>query len=283
MQDDEFNPFDIENLSRIRSVRIDNQVTSNDIKNWFDLTFASRGWIVYRIQGVENVGSLAVPLEFLQGIVGYINRNSDQVWVAPMGQVAAYIEMRSVAVPYVRNVERFRIEVAITDTSNLPDNVTSYPVSAMTKIPELWDNAKATQNNRELNGNFARINNDPWYIYECYLDQGPILLERAELSIASSIKPTVRGPYPNPCTDHILLSVENLPTGTVYWDIFDTRGRLVQHIEHSNPERLDNINVKFDMSRLPPGIYLHRWYIDSASESSINTDIKGEGKIIHLR
>jgi peptidoglycan/xylan/chitin deacetylase (PgdA/CDA1 family) len=71
----------------------------SDYTGWIQYAIAHHSWIVFMIHGVGSTGYEPVPLSVFNGLLQYLDSVSDQVWVAPLGVVAAYYQDPSSIAP----------------------------------------------------------------------------------------------------------------------------------------------------------------------------------------
>lgn len=151
--------------------------TTTDFNAKADEAFASEGWLVYLMHGVDNDrGYSPVSSDTLRANLEYLKRNDCKFWVNTFGNVARYIKERDGAIVKETSSGSKSLTVEITD--NLDNEIFNFPLTVRRTLPKGWLNASVKQNGIEVKNAIIENNSAKYIQFEAIPDGGSIVISK---------------------------------------------------------------------------------------------------------
>jgi peptidoglycan/xylan/chitin deacetylase (PgdA/CDA1 family) len=109
-----------------------------------DLVATQNAWTVFTYHGIETGGYQNISAANFTDQVAALAGRSDDLYIAPYGEIARYIRERDAATASLVSNDGTTITVSVTDT--LDDSVFNIPLTLIIDAPAGWAGAEALQN-----------------------------------------------------------------------------------------------------------------------------------------
>lgn len=153
--------------------------TTEGFKEQMQNVIRSNGWVVFAtwgFQGKNNGNATYSPTDInaIDGALRWAQQNDNDIWVAPLRDVAMYIKERKAA--KIEQTASSNGSMTFGLTHSIADNVSNYdyPLSVRVKLPADWGTVKVTQKYAELES----IVDDGWIYFDAVPNAGSIVVER---------------------------------------------------------------------------------------------------------
>lgn len=180
------------NWAKIPAMTTGNENTiqsKDDFTGQMQNVIRSKGWVVFAtwgFQGKNNGSATYSPTDInaIDGALKWAQQNDNDIWVAPLRDVAMYIKERKVA--KIEQTGSSNGSMTFSLTHSIKDNVSNYdyPLSVRVKLPEDWGTVKVTQEYAELE---SKVDSG-WIYFDAVPNDGNIVVERTGGSAPISIE-----------------------------------------------------------------------------------------------
>jgi oligosaccharide reducing-end xylanase len=152
-----------------------------------DQAVSKNGWAVYMHHGIgSDTHSWAVTsLNEMKKHLDYLDKNRDKIWAETFGNVARYIKERDAVSLTVKSSTNSKITISFTD--NLVDSIYNYPLTIRRPLPDGWEKAAVTQNNKQVEDSIVTINSKKYIMFNAVPDGGDIVIASGEVSISRTV------------------------------------------------------------------------------------------------
>ena len=150
----------------------------DQMKAWTDTVNAHDNiWLVLVIHGVEDYGWEPLKREELVQYFGDVKENEDSVWVATFGDVTKYLRERKAA-QIKSELEGDTIMIRLS--SDLDAAVYDIPLTLKTYLPEGWEGARLSQNERDIHLKIMSDSNGSYVSYSIPSSETEVQLVKLE-------------------------------------------------------------------------------------------------------
>jgi hypothetical protein len=108
-----------------------------------DLVAAQNGWTVFTYHAIETGGYQNIPAATFTDQVAALATRSDDLYIAPVGEVIRYIRQRDAASATVTSNDGTTLILSLTDS--LDDSVYNIPLTLVFDAPSGWTSVEAVQ------------------------------------------------------------------------------------------------------------------------------------------
>lgn len=156
--------------------------TTSGFNSKADQAASSNSWLVWLHHGIgnDNHGYSNTNTDALKQSLDYLASNRDKFWVESFGNVARYIKERDAASLAVKSSTNNKITVSLTD--NLVDSIYNYPLTIRRTLPDGWEKAAVTQNNKSVEDSIVTVNSKKYIMFSAVPDGGDIIITSGEVS-----------------------------------------------------------------------------------------------------
>lgn len=141
-----------------------------------------RGWATFFTHSLGSTradlaSSSSKETAALAKLFTFIKKNRDDLWVGFIGDVALYGQERDTATLSTTNVDASRI--TLTLTSQMDPARFNYPLTIKVRLPDAWQNAKATQDGKPVELTPLHYEGAAYALVKAVPDRGEIVLADA--------------------------------------------------------------------------------------------------------
>jgi hypothetical protein len=171
-------PGNFMNISSIVCGNLGSLKTTENFTKKFEDTAASKGWCVLLFHGIDNDGGYSpVPSPILRETLEYLKTNKDKYWVETFLNVVRYIKERDDVSVKESSKKDESITIQVTDT--LDNAIYNYPVTIRRPLPQGWQSAKVSQNNKAIEASIVETNSVKYVMFDVVPDGGDVVLTKA--------------------------------------------------------------------------------------------------------
>jgi oligosaccharide reducing-end xylanase len=219
--------------------------TASGFNSKADQAASSNSWLVWCHHGVgnDNHGYSNTNTDALKQNLDYLASNRDKFWVESFGNVARYIKERDAVSLTVKNSTNSKITISLTD--NLVDSIYNYPLTIRRPLPDGWEKAAVTQNNKPVEDSIVTVNSKKYIMFNAVPDGGDIVIASGEVSI-SSLVPDFQVANPVILNKSILtLNLVGFSTASnISVSLFNLKGEMITGYTFKN--RITPFSVPFN-------------------------------------
>lgn len=250
-------PTDFLNISSVSCGNQGSVKTARHFKNKANNAFASSGWCVYLLHGVDDDGGYS-PLssDTLRKSLEYLDSNKDKFWVSTFGNVVRYIRERNSVSVAELSLKEDSIIVQVTDT--LEDAIYNIPVSIRRPLPVNWVSARASQNGQELETKTVEIETERYIIFNAVPDYGDVIIVKSnalaiqEINVNQKEETGLKAWFNH---DKLLFIVPGTSSENLNGRLFNIMGVDVSNI-FTVDERKQVASIRLSGHKYQPGIYV---------------------------
>lgn len=169
------------NAGMLGSPRYDNDATKfNAIA---DQAAQKNNWAVTCHHGIggDSHSWATTNLNEMKKHLEYLDKNRDNIWAETFGNVARYIKERDASSLTVKNSTDSKITISLTD--NLPDSIYNYSLTIRRPLPDGWEKAAVTQNNKPVEDSIVTVNSKKYIMFKAVPDGGDIVITSDGVSV----------------------------------------------------------------------------------------------------
>lgn len=152
-----------------------------------DQAVLKNGWAVYMHHGIgsDNHSWAVTNLNEMKKHLDYLDKNRDKIWAETFGNVARYIKERDAASLIVKSSTSSKITISLTD--NLIDSIFNYPLTIQRPLPDGWEVAAVTQNDKPVDDTIIAVNSKKYIMFKAVPDGGDVVITSGEVSVIRSV------------------------------------------------------------------------------------------------